>query len=370
LKIESAEIRYVVLPLISPFRTSLGEVAAIHSVMVRLSSEGVEGWGEAAPSYPPIYSPEWARSVYEIDREFFLPRLIGQEVDSAADLLNRLAVFKGNLFAKASVETAWWALHSKLLGQPLWRVLGGKDPVVRCGADFGTQDTIDDLLGLVQKAVDAGYPRIKLKVCHGWDIKVLEAVRSAFPAPIFHVDCNSGYDLKEDLETLRAFDRFNLAMIEQPLFHTDLIEHAELQRQIETPICLDESIKSPRDFRLALKIGACRVVNIKPGRVGGLYNAIQIHDMARNAGIEAWVGGMLESSVGAGICAALGTLPGFTYPADVFPSSRFYRRDITEPCIEQDEHCCVVLDETPGVGFELIPERLNAVTLYREVFGG
>ena len=147
-----------------------------------------------------------------------------------------------------------------------------------------------------------------------------------------------------------------------------MIEHAELQRQIETPICLDESIKSPRDFRLALKIGACRVVNVKPGRVGGLYNAIQIHDMARDAGIEAWVGGMLESSVGAGICAALGTLPGFTYPADVFPSNRFYRQDITEPCIEQDEHCCVVLDETPGVGFELIPERLNDVTLYREVF--
>lgn len=370
MKIESAEIRYVEMPLISPWRTAYGEDATSHSVIVRLSSKGVEGWGEATPFYAPTYSPEWARSVYEAGREFFLPRLIGQELDSAANLMNRLAIFKGNSFAKASVETAWWALHSKLLGQPLWRVLGGKNPLVQCGADFGIQDTIDDLLGLIQKAVDAGYPRIKLKVSHGWDINVLEAVRSTFPDPIFHVDCNSGYDLKEDLETLRAFDRFNLAMIEQPLFHTDLIEHAELQRQIKTPICLDESIKSPRDFRLALKIGACRVVNIKPGRVGGLYNAIQIHDMARDAGIKAWVGGMLESSVGAGICAALGTLPGFTYPADVFPSSRFYKRDITEPCIEQDEHCCVVLDETPGVGFELIPERLDAVTLYREVFGG
>ena len=358
------------LPLISPFRTANGEITTKHSVMVRLSCKGVEGWGEAASGYEPSYSPEWARSAYELDREFLLPRLIGQEVDSAANLMNRLAIFKGNSFAKTSVETAWWALHSKLLGQPLWRVLGGKDPVVRCGADFGIQNTIDDLLGLVQKAVDAGYPRIKLKVCHGWDIKVLEAVRSAFPAPIFHIDCNSGYDLKEDLETLRAFDRFNLAMIEQPLFHTDLIEHAELQKQIETPVCLDESIKSPRDFRLALKIGACQVVNVKVARVGGLYNAVQIHDMARNAGIEAWVGGMLESGVGAGIDAALGTLPGFTYPADVFPSSRFYRQDITEPCIKQDEHCCVVLDETPGVGFEPVPERLNAVTLYREMFEG
>lgn len=180
-------------------------------------------------------------------------------------------------------------LHSKMLGQPLWRVLGGRDPVVQCGADFGVQDTIDDLLALVQKAVDTGYPRIKLKVRHGWDIEVLEAVRSAFPTQVFHVDCNSGYNLKEDIEILRAFDRFNLAMIEQPLFHTDIIEHTELQNRIETPICLDKSIKSPRDFRLALQIGACRVVNVKPGRVGGLYNSVQIHNVARDAGIEAWV---------------------------------------------------------------------------------
>jgi len=358
----------VVLPLISPWRTAYGEDAAIHSVMVRLSCEGREGWGESTPFYAPTYSPEWAQSVYEANREFFLPRLVGEEVDSAADLMNRLAIFKGNPFAKAAVETAWWALHSKLLGQPLWRVLGGNEPVIQCGADFGVQDTIDDLLGLIQQAVDNGYPRIKLKVCHGWDIEVLKAVRSAFPDPVFHVDCNSGYDLEEDFETLRAFDQFNLAMIEQPLSYTDLIEHAELQRQIETPVCLDESIKDPRDFQLALKIGACRVVNVKPGRVGGLYHAVQIHDMARDAGIEAWVGGMLESGVGAGICAALGTLPGFTYPADVFPSSRFYRQDITERSVKQNKHCCVVLDETPGVGFEPVPERLDAVTLHREVF--
>ena len=358
----------MVLPLLSPWRTAYGEDAAVHSVMVRFSSEGIAGWGEATPFYAPTYSPEWAGSVYEACRKFFLPRLVGEKLNSAADLLNRLAVFKGNPFAKAAVETAWWALHSKLLGQPLWRGLGGNEPIVQCGADFGVQDSIDDLLVLIQKAMDAGYPRVKLKVRHGWDIEVLKVVRSSFPELVLHVDCNSGYDLKEDLNTLRAFDQFNLAMIEQPLSHTDLIEHAELQKQIQTPVCLDESIKTPRDFQLALKVGACRVVNVKPGRVGGLYHAIQIHDMARDAGIEAWVGGMLESGVGAGICTALGTLPGFTYPADVFPSSRFYKQDITEPCIKQDEYCRVVLNETPGVGFEPVPERLDAVTLYREVF--
>ena len=369
-KIESAEIRYVELPLISPWRTAYGEDATIHSLIVRLTGGGEAAWGESTPFYAPTYSAECAQSAYWLAKEFYLPRLVGEEIDTADALLGRLDVFKGNPFAKASVETAWWALHSKLLGQPLWRVLGGRDPVLLCGADFGIQDTIDELLALIQGAVDSGYPRIKLKVSHGWDIEVLEAVRSTFPDPVFHVDCNSGYDLSADIETLRAFDRFNLAMIEQPLFHTDLIEHAELQKQIGTPVCLDESLKGPRDMRLAVQIGACRVVNVKPGRVGGLHHAVQIHDMAVDAGMDAWVGGMLESGVGAGICAALGTLPGFNYPADVFPSRRFYTEDIADRWVEQDERCCVVLDETPGVGFEPVPERLDAVTRSREVIEG
>lgn len=366
-KIDSAEIRYVELPLISPWRTAYGEDASIHSVMVRLCGDGAEAWGEAAPFYAPTYSPESARSVYETARVFFLPRIVGWTLESAEEVAERISIFKGNPFSKAAVETAWWALDSKLKGVPLWRALGADEPVVRCGADFGVQDTIDELLSLIQGAVDAGFPRIKLKVKHGWDIDMLDAVRSAFPDPVIHVDCNSGYDLKADFDTLAAFDRFNLAMIEQPLDHTDLIDHAELQRRIETPVCLDESVMRPRDFELALKIDACRVINVKPGRVGGLHNAVRIHNMARDAGMPAWVGGMLESGVGAGICAALGTLPGFTYPADVFPSSKFYAEDITDRWVEQDENCNVVLDETPGVGFDPVQERLDAVTAMREV---
>lgn len=366
-KVNSAEIRYVELPLISPWRTAYGEDASIHSVMVKLSGDGAEAWGEAAPFYAPTYSPESARSVYETAREFFLPRIVGRTLDTAEEVAERISIFKGNPFSKAAVETAWWALDSKLKGVPLWRALGADEPVVRCGADFGVQDTIDELLALIQGAVEAGFPRVKLKVKHGWDIEMLDAVRSAFPDPVIHVDCNSGYDLKADFDTLTAFDRFNLAMIEQPLDHTDLIDHAELQRRIETPVCLDESVTRPRDFELALKIDACRVINVKPGRVGGLHNAVRIHNMARDAGMPAWVGGMLESGVGAGICAALGTLPGFTYPADVFPSSKFYAEDITDRWVEQDENCNVVLDETPGVGFDPVQERLDAVTAMREV---
>ena len=293
MKIDAAEIRYVELPLISPWRTAYGEDATVHSVMVKLSGEGAEAWGEATPFYAPTYSPESARSVYETAREFFLPQLVGQTLDSAKEVMDRLAIFKGNPFAKAAVETAWWALDSTLKGVPLWRSLGATNPTVACGADFGVQDTIDELLSLIQGAVDEGYPRIKLKVKRGWDIDVLRAVRSAFPDPVMHVDCNAGYDLRTDFDTLKAFDQFNLAMIEQPLDHLDLIEHAELQSQIATPVCLDESVKRPRDFELALKLGACRAINVKPGRVGGLFNALQIHDMARNANMDAWVGGML-----------------------------------------------------------------------------
>ena len=283
--------------------------------------------------------------------------------------MDGLAIFKGNPFAKAAVETAWWALDSTLKGIPLWRSLGASDPTVACGADFGVQDTVDELLSLIQSAVDAGYPRIKLKVKRGWDIDMLRAVRSAFPDPVMHVDCNAGYDLRADFDALMAFDQFNLAMIEQPLDHLDLIEHAELQRQIATPVCLDESIKRPRDFELALKIGACRAINVKPGRVGGLFNALQIHDLARNEGMDAWVGGMLESGIGAGICAALGTLPGFTYPADVFPSRRFYAEDLTDRWIEQDENCNVVLDDRTGVGFDPVPDRLEQVTVMKAFAG-
>jgi O-succinylbenzoate synthase len=355
------------MPLINPWRTAYGEDAAVHSIIVRLASEGVEGWGESCPLYAPTYSPESVLSVYETCREYFLPQIVGHEFATAADLLDRLAMFKGNPFAKAAIETAWWALHSKAQGLPLWRALGAKRSTILCGHDFGVQDSIDDLLALIARALGEGYPRIKLKVKHGWDIKVLEAVRAAFPKAAFQVDCNSGYDLRKDWETLKAFDRFNLTTIEQPLSDTDLIEHAELQRRIATPICLDESIKSPRDFSLALKIGACRVVNVKPGRVGGLHNAIQIHNLACAAGVPAWVGGMLESGIGVAISAALATLPGFTHPADFSPPSRFYAKDITAPEIRLDEHCCIDLKDRVGVGSEPVPERLESVTVSRSV---
>ncbi len=351
------------MPLITPWRTAYGEDAAIHSVLVRLSADGVSGWGESCPLYAPTYSPESALSVYETCREFFLPHIVGQDYESAQQLLNGLAFFRGNQFAKAAIETAWWTLDCKTKGVPLWRALGGTKPRILCGEDIGIQDSIDQLLALVEKASLRGFPRIKLKIKQNWDIEVLAAVRSSFPDLVVHVDCNGGYDLDEHWETLRKLDRFELAMIEQPLSDTDLFEHAKLQGRIATPVCLDESIKSPRDFRTALSMGSCRAVNVKPGRVGGLFNAVTIHDVARNAGITAWVGSMLESGIGAGICASLATLPGFTYPPDLFPSGRLYREDISASEIHLDERCGLNLALSPESGVEPDPTRLQRATV-------
>ena len=363
MRIEAAEVRHVAMPLIRPWRTAYGQDATIHSVLVRLSTGHMDAWGESCPLYAPTYSPESACSVFETCREFLLPRVVGNEFRSAADLLECLAVFRGNPFAKAAVETAWWVLEAKRREVPLWQALGGTRSAVLCGDDFGIQDSIDELLALIEQAVSRGPPRIKLKIMHGWDIEVLRAVRSAFPRIVMHVDCNAGYELESDVHTLQSLDEFALAMIEQPLSDTDLVEHAKLQRRLQTPICLDESIKGPRDFRAALELGACRAINIKPGRVGGLSNAVQIHDMARNAGMTAWVGGMLESGVGASICAALATLPGFTYPADLFPSKRFYSEYLEDSELVLDSDWRFDLRQVGPGGCEPNQERLQRFTV-------
>jgi O-succinylbenzoate synthase len=219
------------------------------------------------------------------------------------------------------------------------------------------------LLAKIQGAVDQGFQRVKLKVRPGWDLEMLRAVRSTFPAHTFHIDCNSGYTL-DDIDFFKQVDELGLAMIEQPLFHTDLLEHAELQKQLETPICLDESIKSVRDFEWALRLASCRILNIKMGRVGGLSVAIKLHNMARDAGIPCWVGGMLESAIGAGISIELATLDNFTYPNDLFPSSFFYRQDLTEPATKLNADCTFTPSAMPATPYAPVPERIRAATLY------
>ncbi|MGE3315113.1 MAG: o-succinylbenzoate synthase [Planctomycetaceae bacterium] len=367
MKIDRIELFHVAMTLIDPWRTAYGEDAAIHAVLCRISSGSFEGWGEAAPFAAPCYSPEWAGGAFALCRDWLAPTLIQQEIGSGADLQQRLVHFKGNPFAKAALDTAWWSLYSRMEGVPLHQLLGASRSEVPVGADFGVMDNIDDLLPRVGDAVEQGFPRVKLKFRPGWDIPMLEAVRKQHPKHPIHIDCNSGYRFS-DLPLFRKVDEFQLAMIEQPLQHNDLLDHSKLQQRISTPICLDESITSLSQVEQAIELGSCRYVNIKPGRVGGLTNAVAIHNACQAAGIPCWVGGMLESATGAAHCIALAMLDNFTYPADIFPSSRFYREDLAETEVELSRNSTGV----PTVrAFDHLPDphsgRLNQICLERAV---
>ena len=333
MKIDRLDVYYVEMPLIYPWRTAYGEDYEIHSVLVKATSGEHTAWSESTPFFAPTYLPESAGSVFYHVTEVFGPHVVGREYETAQDLNDRLAVFKGNSFAKAALEILWWTLESAMTGTPVHRLLGGETREVAAGADFGIQDSIDMLLGNIQKAVDAGFPRIKLKAAPGWDLDMLKAVTSTFPEMTFHIDCNSGYTL-DDLPFFKAIDDMGLAFIEQPLHYADVLDHAELAKRIQTPICLDETIVSVKAAEQAVQVGAAQYVNIKPGRIGGLSNVLAVHDLCHDAGVPVWVGGMLESALGGALCVEVATLPNFTYPGDLFPSSRFYTQDLSTPSME------------------------------------
>ena len=366
MKIQRIELYHVKMPLIYPFRTAYGDDEHIESVHVRMVSGDHEGWGEGSPLRAPCYSPEWAYGAFATARDWLAPALVGRDISSPEDLQTALSVYKGNYFAKAALDVAFWDLDVTSRGLPLWRALGGKSPVVTVGGDLGVMESIDALLHEVDRIVDAGFQRLKLKFRKGWDVPVVRAVREAHPDLVMHIDCNSSFTLA-DLPMFREIDALGLAMIEQPLAHDDLIDHAALQREINTPVCLDESIVSVARARQAIDIGACRYVNIKPGRVGGLTNAVAIHDLCASADVPCWVGGMLESSVGQGASMALATLPNFRYPADIFPSTRFYEPDLGRPAIALSGPSLVTAPDRPGIGYRPDPERLQRQTLHRAV---
>lgn len=349
MKIEEITLYRVAMPLVYPFRTSYGNDDCIEAILVRMRSGNLTGWGEAAPLSSPGYSAECARTAYIMVRDFLAPRLLGVDIQSGEQLQERLSVYKGNPFAKASLDLAWWDLHARSLNRPLYQVLGGERTTVEVGADFGIMESIDGLLATIQQAVDSGFKRVKLKFRPGWDVPMVAAVRKRFPDLRMHIDCNSAYRI-EDVAMFKELDAYGLEMIEQPLQHDDLLDHAALQKELETPICLDESITSPSKVEKALRINACRWVNIKPGRMGGLTPALEANKICVEAGIPCWIGGMLESAVGAHHCLALATLPNIRYPSDIFPSSRFYKEDLSEPEVRLSGPSEVTVSQEPGCG--------------------
>ncbi len=362
MKIDLLEVRYVRLPLKDPWRTSYGIDTQIHSIIVHLVADGVEGWAETSPLHAPTYSPECAPGVFVVLTEFLVPYLLEHLPEHPSQVPEILSVFRGNPFAKGVLDGVLWDHLAHSQGKPLHELWGGTRRTVEAGADFGIDLSIDTLLGKIQRAIDAGHKRIKLKVSHAWDVEVVRAVRTTWPGLTFHVDCNSCYRLPDDLPRLKEMDKYGLAMFEQPLFHTDLVEHADLQKQLETPICLDESVNDVRQFELALRLGSCRVINVKFGRVGGFTNALKIEKLAREAGMPAWVGGMLESSIGGGLCLELASMPGFTYPGDIFPSSKFYTEDLTDPELVLAPDGTFTVSDKPGTGYRPIMDRVEART--------
>ena len=364
--IESIELYRVAMPLIYPWTTGYGSDDVIDTVLVRMRSGDDYGWGETTPLGAPHYSPEYTAGVYAVIRDMLAPAMVGKEFAVVSDLLDALSWVKGNPFAKGGLELAWWDLTARRRSEPLWKTLGGANRTVEVGEGFGVMDDLDMLMQKIDGAIKAGFSRVKLKFCRGWGLEMLSAVRKTFPDTVLHIDCNSAYTL-DDLPMFKKVDQFRLAMIEQPLAHDDLIDHARLQEQIATPICLDESVTSPAKARKAMRIGACRWVNIKPGRVGGLSNALEINRICEEAGVPCWVGGMLESGLGAAFCLALGTLANMKYPSDIPTSDRFYKRNLATPDLVLTGPSRMTAPSTPGVGAEPDPERLEAFTVERDV---
>ena len=364
MRIEAIDAYWVRLPLRFNFRTSYGDQEWTDSILVRMEGGGHHAWGESCPPSAPGYSAEHTLAVFHTLRAHVAPRIIGQEIETSQDLLARIALVKGNQFARAALDITWWVLDAKRRGVPLHVALGGTRDRVAVGADFGVQDSIDLLLADVQRAVDAGFPRIKLKFRPGWDVDMVAAVRSAFPRATFHVDCNAAYTLA-DADLFRQLDRYQLAMIEQPLVDDgmSLVNHADLQKRIETPVCLDESAQSLAHVQAAIRLGSCKVVNVKMARVGGLTASRDIQALCAEHGIPCWVGGMLESAVGGAICAELATLPNFTYAGDIFPSSYFYTDDLGKPEVVLSGPGEVRCSTVPGIAQEPAPELLKRWTV-------
>jgi O-succinylbenzoate synthase len=366
--IERIDVYRVRVPLAFVWKTSYGDQLHTDTVLVRLAGGGHHAWGESCPPYVPNYSAEHTVATFHTVREHMAPRLIGQDVDSVEDLLGRLDFVKGNQFARAALEIAWWVLEARRRGVPLHVALGGQGDRVAVGADFGIQDSLDILMAKIQAAIDAGFPRIKLKYRPGWDLDMVAAVRSTFPDVTVHVDCNAAYT-PADTEMFRRLDRYRLAMIEQPLADDglSLVNHADLQAKLQTPICLDESALSLAHVEAAIRLGAGRVINIKMARVGGLEASRRIQALCADHGIPCWVGGMLETAVGGAICAELATLPNFTYAGDIFPSSYFYDDDLGKPELTV-EGGTIATSRVPGIAQEPDPDLLARWTVDRATF--
>jgi O-succinylbenzoate synthase len=362
MKIEHAELRYVKMPLVTPFRTSFGTSYDKDTFLLRVVTEDAEGWAECGAEPDPLYSYEFLAGAEMVLRDELLPRVLALGPALGAERVKTaLAPVKGHPMAKHVLETALLDAELRSLGMPFGRYLGAVADRVPSGVSVGIMDSIEALLDAVEGYVEEGYLRIKLKIEPGWDLEPVRRVRERFGDDLLlQVDANTAYALR-DARHLAKLDEYDLLLIEQPLPEDDLRGHAALARQISTPVCLDESITSARDAATAIALGACSVINVKPSRVGGYLEARRIHDLAEAHGVPVWCGGMLECGIGRAPNLALAALPNFVLPGDTSASSRYFRHDLTAPFELEDGH--IAVPTGPGIGAEILPDALDEFTV-------
>jgi O-succinylbenzoate synthase len=365
MKIEAVTLREIQMPLVHFFETSFKRTFSRQILLLTVHCDGLDGWGECVAGEDPFYSSEWTESAWPTIKNYLAPAVLGRTLSSGREGVALMARVRGHEMAKAALENALWDAAAKEKQLPLWKLLGGTLRDVSCGVSIGIQDSIEQLLDKIETELAAGYRRIKIKVKPGWDVNVLERVRSRWPDIVLSCDANSAYTLDE-VEHLRKFDQFNLLMIEQPLWHDDIFYHSRLQKELRTAICLDESIHHARDAAKALDIGACRIINIKVGRVGGFTEARKIHEVCASRDVPVWCGGMLESGIGRSHNIALSTLPNFRLPGDVSASKRYWKEDIIEPEVEVTPQGTIVIRDEPGTGYRVREDLIEKLTVRKE----
>jgi O-succinylbenzoate synthase len=361
-RIERIELRLLRLPLVRFFETSFGRIYDRGFIIVSVEERGSVGLAECVADDNPYYSSETTRTAWHIIVDFIAPLVLGREFAHPREVYGAMQAIRGHNMAKAAVEMAAWDLFAKQQDTPLWRVLGGTRTAIESGVSIGIQDSLDHLVERVRIEREAGYRRIKIKIKPGWDVEAVELIRERFSDVPLMVDANGAYHLS-DAKHLQALDRYDLMMIEQPLDYDDIHDHARLQARLRTPVCLDESLHTARAAAEAIEIGACRVINIKPGRVGGHAQSIEIHDLAARHGIPVWHGGMLETGIGRAHNIHLSTLPNFTLPGDVAASRRYYAPDLIDPEIDVADDGTIAVPSGAGIGVHVVPDRLERATL-------
>ncbi len=367
MKIESIQLREIRLPLVHYFETSFGRTSERRIILVRVESEGVAGYGECTAGEEPFYSSETTDTAWHVMSDFLVPRLLARELEAAAEVASIFGPIRGNRMAKAALETAVWELEARRQEIPLWQLIGGTLREVPCGVSIGIQESVPRLLDKVRGEVAEGYQRIKIKIKPGWELEPVQAIRAEFPDLPLMVDANSAFTL-DDVRLFRRLDRFGLMMIEQPLACDDMVDHATLQNEIRTPICLDESIHHAEDARKAVEMGSCRIINIKLGRVGGFAEAVKINRYCLANRIPIWCGGMLESGVGRAHNIAMSTLAGFVLPGDVAASKRYYAEDTVRPPVTVTSRGTIVAPDSPGLGYCLDHDRIERATVRKRLF--